>query len=89
MPTAFERALERAVPAVIEETVRVAEIPAPTFQERARARNVDRRVVGVGGGPPRAPPPRYRRKSTAALLPRTDAARSLPAPAAESMVASR
>lgn len=49
MPTAFERALERAVPGVIEETVRVTEIPAPTFQERTRARYVHDRLAGIGG----------------------------------------
>ena len=49
MPTAFERALEQAVPAVIEETVRVAEIPAPTFHERDRARYVYRRFEAIGG----------------------------------------
>ncbi len=49
MPTAFERALEHAVPGVIEETVRVAEIPAPTFQERDRARYVHRRLEEIGG----------------------------------------
>ncbi len=49
MPTTFERALERAVPGVIEETVRVTEIPAPTFQERTRARYVHERLATIGG----------------------------------------
>lgn len=49
MPTAFERALERAVPAVIEETVRVCEIPAPTGRERTRGRYVYDRLEAIGG----------------------------------------
>lgn len=49
MPTAYERALERAVPAVIAETVRIAEIPAPTFRERTRARYVHGRLAAIGG----------------------------------------
>ena len=49
MPTAYERALERAVPAVIEETVRICEIPAPTFRERTRANYVRDRFESIGG----------------------------------------
>lgn len=49
MPTAYERALVRAVPGVIEETVRIAEIPAPTFHERARAAYVHDRLAVIGG----------------------------------------
>lgn len=49
MSTAYERALARAVPEVIEETVRIAEIPAPTFHERTRARYVHDRLAAIGG----------------------------------------
>lgn len=49
MPTAFEAALDRAVPRVIEETVRVCEIPAPTGRERVRARYVRDRLEAIGG----------------------------------------
>jgi len=49
MPTAYERALVRAVPGVIEETVRIAEIPAPTFHEGTRARYVYDRLAAIGG----------------------------------------
>lgn len=49
MPTAFERALERAVPGVIEETVRVCEVPAPTGRERTRGRYVYDRLEAIGG----------------------------------------
>ncbi len=49
MPTAYERALDSAVPGVIEETVRIAEIPAPTSRERTRARYVHDRLAAMGG----------------------------------------
>jgi acetylornithine deacetylase/succinyl-diaminopimelate desuccinylase-like protein len=49
MPTAYERALERAVPAMIEETARVCEIPAPTGRERTRANYVRDRFTEIGG----------------------------------------
>lgn len=53
MPTAFDRpygqALEQAVPAVIAETIRIAEIPAPTFRERERAQYVRDRLEAIGG----------------------------------------
>lgn len=49
MPTAYDRTLERAVPSVIDETVRIAEIPAPTFRERTRARYVYGRLEAIGG----------------------------------------
>ena len=49
MPTAYERALDRAVPGVIEETIRITEIPAPTFRERTRARFVHERLAAIGG----------------------------------------
>ena len=48
-PTAYERALDRAVPRVIEETIQVTEIPAPTFHERTRAQYVHDRFAGIGG----------------------------------------
>lgn len=49
MPTAYERALDGAVHGVIEETIRIAEIPAPTFRERPRARYVYDRLEAIGG----------------------------------------
>ena len=49
MPTAFERALDHAVPAVVAETIRITEIPAPTFRERTRARHVYDRLEAIGG----------------------------------------
>ena len=49
MSTAYERALDRAVPDVIEETVRITEIPAPTFRERNRAEYVLGRLAAIGG----------------------------------------
>ena len=49
MPTAYERALDRAVPAAIEETVRICEIPAPTGRERTRANHVRDRFLEIGG----------------------------------------
>lgn len=53
MPSAsdapFLRALDQAVPAVIAETVRITEIPAPTFHERARAAYVRDRLDAIGG----------------------------------------
>ena len=45
----FERALERLVPAVVDETVRITEIPAPTFHERQRATYVRDRLEAIGG----------------------------------------
>jgi len=49
MPTDFDRLLERAVPAVIEETIRICEIPAPSFREHERARFVHERFAEIGG----------------------------------------
>lgn len=49
MSAVFDRALERAVPGVIEETIRIAEIPAPTFRERTRAHHVRDRFEAIGG----------------------------------------
>jgi len=49
MPTAYERALDQAVPAAIEETVRICEIPAPTGRERTRANYVRDRFLEIGG----------------------------------------
>lgn len=49
MPTAYERALDGAVRGVIEETVRIAEIPAPTFHERPRAQYVYERLAAISG----------------------------------------
>lgn len=52
MPTAstsrYVQALEQSVPSVIAETVRIAEIPAPTFREQARAQYVRERLDGMG-----------------------------------------
>ena len=50
MPTAYDRALDRAVPGVIEETVCITKIPAPTFREQTRARFVHDRLAAIGGG---------------------------------------
>jgi len=49
MPTAYEQALDRAVPRVIEEAVRICEIPAPTFREQRRAEYVHGRLEAIGG----------------------------------------
>lgn len=49
MPTAFESALQRIAPAVVEETVRITEIPAPTFREGQRADYVRGRFEAIGG----------------------------------------
>lgn len=49
MPTALELALEHAATAVTEETVHIAEIPAPTFREGERALYVRQRLEGIGG----------------------------------------
>ena len=49
MATTFDRALAAAAAPVIEEAVRIAEIPAPTFQERERARYVHERLDAIGG----------------------------------------
>ncbi|MEE8338082.1 MAG: M20/M25/M40 family metallo-hydrolase, partial [Dehalococcoidia bacterium] len=49
MPTAYEQELSRLVREVIAETVRVCEIPAPTFHERRRARYVHSRLEQIGG----------------------------------------
>src|SRR5690606_14791967 len=49
MPTAYEQALDLAVPRVIEEAVRICEIPAPTFREQARAAYVHSRLGAIGG----------------------------------------
>ena len=48
-PTAFEAALEKIAPAVLQETVRITEIPAPTFRERLRATYVRDRLATIGG----------------------------------------
>lgn len=45
----YERALEQAASAVVDETVRITEIPAPTFRERARATYVRGRFEAIGG----------------------------------------
>lgn len=46
---AFERTLSRLAPSVVEETIRVTEIPAPTFREATRAAYVRRRFEEIGG----------------------------------------
>ena len=46
---AFERALHRLAPSVVEETIRVTEIPAPTFREATRAAYVYQRFEEIGG----------------------------------------
>lgn len=49
MTNEFDQALARLVPSVIEETVRITEIPAPTFREATRAEYVRRRFEAIGG----------------------------------------
>ena len=49
MPSRYERTLARLVPEVLTETVRICEIPAPTFHERRRARYVCSQLEAVGG----------------------------------------
>lgn len=49
MPNAYEEALARLAPSVVEETVRITEIPAPTFKEGVRAEYVRDRLEGIGG----------------------------------------
>jgi acetylornithine deacetylase/succinyl-diaminopimelate desuccinylase-like protein len=49
MTTAYERALDDAVLGVIDEAVRICEIPAPSFRERERARYVRDRFEAIGG----------------------------------------
>ncbi len=49
MTTAYERALASVVPYVIDEAIRICEIPAPTFRERERARYVRDRFEAIGG----------------------------------------
>ncbi|MCK9496677.1 MAG: M20/M25/M40 family metallo-hydrolase [Dehalococcoidia bacterium] len=49
MPNAYEEALARLAPSVVEETVRITEIPAPTFKEGVRAEYVRGRLEGIGG----------------------------------------
>jgi len=46
---AFEQALHRLAPSVVEETIRVTEIPAPTFREGTRAAYVFKRFEEIGG----------------------------------------
>ena len=46
---AFEGALHRLAPSVVEETIRVTEIPAPTFREATRAAYVYQRFEEIGG----------------------------------------
>jgi tripeptide aminopeptidase len=48
MTTKYEQRLESLVNATIEEAIRVAEIPAPTFHEQERARYVERRFAEIG-----------------------------------------
>ena len=48
MTTAYERALASVVPYVIDEAIRICEIPAPTFRERDRARYVRDRFEAIG-----------------------------------------
>ncbi|MSP21968.1 MAG: M20/M25/M40 family metallo-hydrolase [Dehalococcoidia bacterium] len=47
-PTAVEASLERMAPSVLDETVRITEIPAPTFRECARATYVHDRLAAIG-----------------------------------------
>ncbi len=47
--SAYGRTLESAAAAVISETIRIAEIPAPTFREQARAAYVRQRLETIGG----------------------------------------
>lgn len=49
MPTAFERALDGFARGVADETVTISEIPAPTFDEGARARYVHQRLQAIAG----------------------------------------
>jgi tripeptide aminopeptidase len=49
VPSDFERALERAVPGVIDEAIRICEIPAPSFREQERARYVHERLAAIPG----------------------------------------
>jgi acetylornithine deacetylase/succinyl-diaminopimelate desuccinylase-like protein len=49
MPSRYEQHLARLAPQVIDEAVRIAEIPAPTFREQDRARDVERRFAEIGG----------------------------------------
>ena len=49
MPTAFERALDGFARGVADETVTISEIPAPTFNEGARARYVHQRLQAING----------------------------------------
>ena len=49
MASGFERALERAVPAVIDEAIRICEIPAPSFREHDRAAYVHARLAEIPG----------------------------------------
>ena len=49
MPSNYERALARLAPDVLAETVRICEIPSPTFRERRRARYVHSQLEEIGG----------------------------------------
>ncbi len=49
MATKYEQRLSSLVSATIEEAIRVAEIPAPTFKEQERARYVEQRFAEIGG----------------------------------------
>ncbi|MDA0353314.1 MAG: M20/M25/M40 family metallo-hydrolase [Chloroflexi bacterium] len=49
MATTFEAHLAAAVNRTLAEAVRIAEIPAPTFAEDARARYVEERLAAIGG----------------------------------------
>jgi tripeptide aminopeptidase len=49
MATTYEQRLSSLVNATIEEAIRVAEIPAPTFREQERARYVEQRFAAIGG----------------------------------------
>jgi len=44
--------LEASVPQVIEEAIRICEVPAPPFQEGRRAEYVQRRMAELGLGRP-------------------------------------
>lgn len=46
---AFEQALAALAPSVIDETIRITELPAPTFREGRRAEYVRSRLEAIGG----------------------------------------
>ena len=49
MVTAYERTLQRLAGDVADEAIVIAEIPAPTFREGARAEHVHDRLAAIGG----------------------------------------